>query len=510
MTPDVAVHADRHMQPDPQDILAPAELRAQGSVRVVVQSELAGTYASQHTAWTLVNMLARQFGLVVHIEVDAPEAALLPGVAAFGQANTLGMALCECIRLIGEPHVTVRESTDEAIDIELVIGASPRSQTCGKRWYLHAEGWRWYVGEAPCSSGNLPSSNPVALGPHLAACFAAGEVFKQLRGLKERRGKFIESFFGSAWSGDTAASWDELEDGPPLEALVLPHIYVVGGGAVAQACLFALGASGLQGSLTVIDDDTLDISNNNRYVLSMASDHEDVKVRIAERYLERTKIVCIPVEAKWDAFVREPKIEWSRSDLLANERARRYPIVLSDVDKNRPRHEIQNVLPRLIVGGSTDGMTARAQIVDWSSETACLKCFNPLEDTVAIAHAKIEEARQGDDTMRATICRDLGISVEELKRVMGATGCGELMPADVERFGAGPRQMSVGFVSVAAGVLQATQLLRSLLLDGNCLGNGELVAVAFGTGRIKTIHVARDHDCDCGEERHHRWRRWWS
>lgn len=499
MTAALSVLADRHMRQDPSGYLASADHVQAGTVRVVVQPDIASTYAGQHMAWLLVNLLARQFQVVRYIVIDAPDVPVLEGVTAFGTTTTLAASLSECIQLVADAHITVVQQAD--VDITLVVGPHPHTGQTLKSWYLHADGWRWYVGVSPLVDWAAPHGR-TAIGPHLAACFAAGEAFKHLRGLNEERGRYIDAMFGSGWSMETALSWNELRDGPDTSGLEVPHAYFAGAGAVAQACMLALGASGVRGRVTAIDHDVLDLTNSNRYVLATQLDDEESKVEIACRYFERTDIQCKPAPAKWDAFVAQPKPEWSYPDLDEARRAFYFPIVLSCVDKNRPRHDIQNARPGLIIGGSTDGLTARAELFDPTRNTGCLKCFNPPEKTIEVANATIEKARTATEDERMALCHELGIPREELQRILEASGCGALTPADIERFGTGPVQMSVGFVSAAAGVLQAAQFIRSQVYDpvGEVF-NQAAVFAAFGTGRLSTVRMAPDLQCACQQQR---------
>jgi hypothetical protein len=62
------------------------------------------------------------------------------------------------------------------------------------------------IGSDSSFPDDLPCSS-VTLGPYMAACLAAGEVFKRLRGMKEGKGTFIDADRElplSLWSAETA------------------------------------------------------------------------------------------------------------------------------------------------------------------------------------------------------------------------------------------------------------------------------------------------------------------
>ena len=110
----------------------------------------------------------------------------------------------------------------------------------------------------------------------------------------------------------------------------------------------------------------------------------------------------------------------------------------------------------------------------------------------------IERARAATEAERLELCSELGIPLRELTRILAAAGCGALTPADIERFGSGPAQMSVGFVSAAAGVLQAAQFIRSQCYSPiKDLYARDAVFAAFGTGRLAMVRMAFDQQCNC-------------
>jgi hypothetical protein len=68
----------------------------------------------------------------------------------------------------------------------------------------------------------------------------------------------------------------------------------------------------------------------------------------------------------------------NRSGLDALEARFRNRVILSCVDDNAARHAIQNLWPELIIGGSTEGPTAKAIAYDMAGDQLCLKCYNPV------------------------------------------------------------------------------------------------------------------------------------
>jgi hypothetical protein len=133
------------------------------------------------------------------------------------------------------------------------------------------------------------------------------------------------------------------------------------------------------------------------------------------------------------------------------------------VDRNRDRQGIARYLPRHVLSGSTDGFVAQAAYYSMLGRCECLGCNHPalapdaLEDLVPKLQnmtraERLEwmQRRGGDSEVEAAI-----------EEYLEAPECGGLGEAELARLGReGEVDWSVGFVSVAAGVLQATAFVQ--------------------------------------------------
>ena len=349
------------------------------------------TYGAQHLAWMLVNLLARQFKVVREIILDVPSTALLPGVAPFGGMSSFAESLRECVLQISGPHVLCRyAAAGDQPDVALIVGADYSDMP--NSWHLYAEGWRFALCRKP-SLPKLPPASKLSIGPYMCASQAAGEVFKFLRGMKPGRGAFVQEHFASAWSMSTADNWEALAEGPNADALgALPHFYFAGAGAVAQAAALCLGSSGFKGSCSVVDQDLLELTNDNRYCLCTRKDDGASKVGIMQMFLHAHGFETQAIPLWWQEFVASGGRHAPDDEVRALERSYMFPIVLSCVDKNEARHAVQNILPRLIISGSTDGLTAKSSVFDLSEDTGCLKCHNPLQSRNVLIRNRADEA----------------------------------------------------------------------------------------------------------------------
>jgi molybdopterin/thiamine biosynthesis adenylyltransferase len=516
--PNIDDLADRHLRPDPAGVLAQSSEARQGRVLVRIERRLATSKAGQHALWMLSNLLARQFRLVTSLRFDVPDdIGLLPEVAAFGEAPLLSDAIMSGIRLVAGGHVDVAKfdsSENISFDVALNVGKIDSATLAPVSLSTFADGWRVYVGAGASMPDNV-SGSEIASGPYLAACFTAAEVFKHLRGLRYGRGRFIDAeneVFLSLWSGSTASCWDALDAGVDPQHVALPAIYFAGAGAVAQAAALTLaGIGNIRCHATVIDHDFFDLTNDNRYAISTVDDENKSKAELLGNFLRRRGFSCFSYQGRWESFLDRNSRRLNIPELDSLERMYKYSVVLSCVDENGARHAIQNTWPEMVLGGSTYGLSAKATTYNMGGEELCLKCYNAVPDRNALAEERLREARQLSPSQREKFFRELGVDPKAANEHLRLPRCGLLSEKDLRRFAAGEPMMSVGFVSVAAGILLATQLVRQVLMGHReSAMRGAMLAATFGKPGIRWIHMLPQNGCDCQERRMSFWRQIWS
>lgn len=500
--------ADRHLRADPTGVLSDGTGRP-GSVRVSISLAMASTRGGQHLVWMLVNLLCRQFKVVQEIILDVPDTPLLPDVAAYGQCSTLRGTLLECARMVSGMH-TLTSIYPAAGTPDATLHIGQQTEVLERHWCLYADGWRYCV----CTNNQVPETAPrsnLTLGPYMCAAYAAGEVFKSFRGMKPGKGTFIQDHYATCWTMSSANSWGELAEGPGVaEIPQLPHFYFAGAGAVAQAAALSLGLSGLRGACTAVDQDELDLTNDNRYVLSYKAIDGASKVAVMRDFLNKNGFKCTPVPHWWQEFVASSGRHSHSDEVRELEQNYRFPIVLSCVDKNPSRHELQNALPQLMIGGSTHGLTAKASIFDLGNKTACLKCHNPLPSRNGIVEARINLLRSMTCEKRQQYLQEHDLDEDTVARFLAPHACGKLSEADITRFAADSPEMSVGFVSIAAGVLLAAQFLRVVAVgSAGAIRDGAMAVAAFARPSLRPLHVGPDSSCNCSTALASRWTRMW-
>lgn len=507
--------SDRHFRADPLGILADPTVAGQGRVLIAINPNLAATKAGQDTLWMLANLLGRQFRLVTGITLDIPShVPLLPRVAAFGESLSLRDTIANSVRLVAGQHVDVRDGADAAVhQIEIVIGRPLGAPRAPIRLAVYADGWRLFLGR----HSDVPIAQPrsaMTFAPYLAACFAAGEVFKLLRGLKPGKGEFIGTkcdLFLSLWSEMPGTSWNELDPGPDSNGHCLPTSYFAGAGAVAQAAALTIGGlPNITAYATVIDPESLDLSNDNRYALSTIGDDTAPKAPLLGKFLQCRGIGHYNFPGTWQSYVTRQNRLPNRDDLASLEGRYLYDLVLSCLDDNSARHAIQNLWPRLIIGGSTHGLTAKATTYDMAGEQLCLKCYNPVIARNDVVRERFEEARGMDAVSRDAFFRAHGLNPTAANAHLQNPACGQLSEQDLERFASGDPLMSVGFVSVAAGVLLACELVR-LTVAGGILpsSEGATLMANFYKPSLRRLRSGPEYGCDCVTRRAGDWANQW-
>jgi molybdopterin/thiamine biosynthesis adenylyltransferase len=490
---------DRHLRPI-DGLARPSGGRR---VRISAGDTAARSVAGQHTLWMLANLLARQFGVVAEVELALPRLPLHPQAALFGGRECLSDTLAEVIRLVAGDAVLVAKDAAPA-DVEVVVGrpGDERRPSIHQIAVLGA-GWRVFAGGANAvPEAGLDNGN--TLGPYFAACIAGGEVFKRLCGLQTGKGRFIDSMTLSLWDFQSYPEWSQAPDGPPIDALTLPPFYLVGAGAVGQAAAAALATwDVVRGHATVIDLEGIDATNLNRYLLATLGDIGAGKTELLAARLAGRGLSVHRSDKGWPGYALDPLArEGQRRDLRQEEDAYRYPLVLSCVDKNVPRHAIQSYYPEYLIGASTNGLGLAVEAYDMRSDFECLKCHHPPEPKGPSVEEIAERLRRLPREERRRQALECGADWEAVEQYIADPRCGQLGEAEMEKFTAGNPDWSVGFVSAASGTLLAAQFVKFSLLGRDAFPTREGNTLRFNflnPGLRWTMH-RRNPTCDCQEK----------
>ncbi len=151
------------------------------------------------------------------------------------------------------------------------------------------------------------------------------------------------------------------------EKLLESKVLVIGLGGLGSACLPYLSASGI-GHITLIDFDTIEISNLQRQVIYKESDIGDLKVSAAKRFVKTQNSECCVTS-----------IEHQLDDNSLNEQVALHDIVIDCTDNIQAREAInkacyQNKTP--LVSGAAIRFEGQVTSFNYLDNTPCYHCFS--------------------------------------------------------------------------------------------------------------------------------------
>jgi hypothetical protein len=427
--------------------------RLPAKVSVLVEADTAHHPATQHLTWMLLNLLARQSYEICEIELMLPEG--IPAVQRLSPlistTSDLKESLREGISHIN-PAVLVSETT-AASHVSVRVGPGALAEA-DFALATTAYSWSGYVGQVPV---NLIGEDEHPVGAYVAASLCAGEIFKFIRGMRAECGTFAHQLWIDAASL-RVSNEAPASRGPWLpDDLYLISAVVAGIGAVGNGMLHTLyPLAHLRGELTLIDGDPkgIDVTNLNRYVLFGLPHTSTPKASAASELFAGSRLIMHPVDEYWQSW-------------YSRKAGRPLDLVISAVDKNSARHAIQNAVPRLVLGASTNEMRAQVNLYDVLHGGPCLRCRNPIEEAVP-DDVLITRLRRLSTKERHIEAERAGIDASTLEAFLSDPRghCGMISGDTLQRFAGEDAQeeWSVGFVSLLSGVLLAAEYLK-LSLD---------------------------------------------
>ena len=140
--------------------------------------------------------------------------------------------------------------------------------------------------------------NPIGAGA--AACIAAANLFRAI---------FSAQLSGAAIDETVTFSLFDYAPGsqanPALaDEVVLDRLFLLGLGAIGNGAVWGLSRiPGLRGALEIVDAETIDQGNLQRYVLALERDVGQSKVKLANRYMKNNSgLAVVGHHARWQAL----------------------------------------------------------------------------------------------------------------------------------------------------------------------------------------------------------------
>jgi hypothetical protein len=216
--------------------------------------------------------------------------------------------------------------------------------------YPSASGWAARVGHGGPMNGG--PENPYSAGA--AAALACSELFRRvfLHGDAERDLSISLLDFGS----DAGRDLDLIPES-------IGEVLFVGLGAVGNAAIWALARDKkTRGTLSLVDDEVITLSNLQRYVLAKFEDVSKVKVELAAKVMRNSSLDTLAYQSTLEDFT--PPLGWIQP-----------PTTCISVDNVNGRRVAQALLPKLVINGWTGEGALGASWHEFGRDAACLACL---------------------------------------------------------------------------------------------------------------------------------------
>jgi len=310
------------------------------TVGVFFDPEAAHIFEAKISLELIINLLARLY----------PRLAI---VASPGPARDFRLELIRIAREIN-PQIEILESLSH-IAICVVVGNTIPT-TSGVVVYAGSRGWIARMStQGPVSSGN--SANP--FGASAAGCIAVANVFRYLFSDQLENAALDKLVSLSLIDQDPRA---QNPTNPTLKNINLGETHLVGIGAIGNGAVWVLRrARMLEGVLHLIDHESVELSNLQRYALATQSDLGAAKVGMASTKWQ-SDIVVKAHELRWDAYL-EQRGDWNLERVAVA------------VDSASDRCAVQSSLPRVIANAWTRGSNLGISRHRFLGQQACLMCL---------------------------------------------------------------------------------------------------------------------------------------
>ena len=287
----------------------------------------AGCHEGRASVDLLVRLLAR---LYPSISVRDER-----GGGAAGEVCALARRINPRIELSGRPTV------------EMVIGSPDVRQGGCRAVFAGSKGWRAKL-SSRSAQGCGGSNNPYGAG--LGACLAAADLFRSV---------FLN---GASFDGDFEFSVpivaEGLCDAEDVKGEV-GHLVLAGAGAIGNAAAWALSRTEVGGAIEIVDHESVDLGNLQRYVLAERDDEDKPKAALAAGNFNRA--------------LRAEAHECRLAEYLARKRHKVDNLLLA-LDSAKDRRAAQASLPRRIANAWTRPGGLGVSTHDFV-DGACVSCL---------------------------------------------------------------------------------------------------------------------------------------
>jgi len=405
--------------------------------------------------------------VVVTIAFDTHAATSVEGLAALDMTARLSARLYPRVRVRAldgdgahaDQLIELMRRINPDIDIvegpspdEVVVVAGTTAVNAASVIYVGSD--RWIAKVSTLAPVGFADSH-IPFGAGAAACIAMANVFRAVFGA------WLEK---PALDGDVALSLLNFELGDAAANADLGPGFdiglaqLVGVGAIGNAFVSALSRLRVvEGVLHLIDHETIELTNLQRYVLPVLTDDGASKVALAAAALDGGEIRAVPFVATW-------------ADYVAGVGHHRFDTVAVALDSVRDRIQVQSSLPRRIVNSWTQVGDLGVSRHGFGAADACLAClYLPTG------------ARRNEDQI---VAEELGFPPDELLQVramlyFGTPVSEQLVRQISERLGLDPGAL-LQFVGLPLRAFRQKAICGNAIIKASDGGGTDLeVPMAF-------------------------------
>jgi molybdopterin/thiamine biosynthesis adenylyltransferase len=339
-------------------------------------------------------------------------------------------------------------------DIVLGVGAPPTLD--GERQsFFTFNGW--LVG----LEQDVGSDQPGLFGALFAACYGAAQAFLHAAIATGAEYRPIDPFRLSLLSYDFTGT-----NAPMPKRFAFGEAHLVGVGAVGSAFVYALAHLPIaQGLLHLIDNDSIDGPNLERYILMRKKDVGCKKTGVAE----------VALSAGGPRGVSHPM----NFQTFQEQHGYKQELLITPVDSELGRRKLATSLPRAVLNAATGGTNVTVSRHGFADGKACLHClYLPQIEEVTTEKRLATDMGLSLEEVESLIVTNQGIGEELIRRVEQKLGfergnfqawVGKHIQSFYQRAICGEAQVNtpsgtivspLSFISAAAGVLLAAEFVK--------------------------------------------------
>ncbi len=446
-----------------------------GKIGIKISYSFASTRNGQILLWTLCNLTCRLKGLVNEITIILPKNIeyIYPNYISYNESKSkkLKEVFLENInKTKRDINIIFREDDfSDELDVIILVGSDCSTKAkCNFIKKVMAVKWLSFIGDKENFKEILINNDQNPFGSLVAGCLGVGEIFKYLLRMKGETGSYLTNYCLSSYDflEYHKTNYDSifLENNNPRfpDHIELEELVIVGSGAVGHSFSQSIySIEKISGEITVIDrevddygkSEKIESTNLARYILANNNDLGKSKASLLAERLDTKKGFCID-------FSNESFQEW------ANNHDEKICHIISCVDNNKVRHDIQEKLPKNIHGGSNQDLRSQISTYDLSKNIQCLKCYN-LKKLKFSDDDKLKKLTEMKPSERMNQCKILKLNYEKIIAMISNPSCDKLDTDILKRFEGLwlKSDFSVNFVSTLSGVLLASEIIK-INVDG--------------------------------------------